>query len=91
MVLLSNNSKLNHKYKGQLPIYLQQGFIVLSPMNKTLLLQFLLVEGTSMLGEVGYTFFTGHPCLTTFCGCTLGCLFLVYLCLLNPLNGHLIV
>jgi hypothetical protein len=60
-------------------------------MSRTLLLHSLLDEGTFMPGEVGYTFFTCHTCLTIFCGCFLGCLFLVYLCMSNPLNGHLIV
>jgi hypothetical protein len=31
------------------------------------------------------------PSATRLCGYILGYLFLVYLCMLNPLNGHLIV
>jgi len=60
-------------------------------MSRTHLLQFLLDEGTSVPGEVGYTFFACHTCLTFLRGCFLGCLLLSCLCLSNPLNGYLIV
>ena len=62
-------------------------------MSRTLLLQFLLDDGASMLREVGVDAdpFIFHICLITLCGCFLGCLFLRCLCMSNPLNGHLII
>jgi len=62
-------------------------------MSMTLLLQFLLDDGAPMPGEVGMDAdpFICHTCLIPLHGCFLGYLFLRCLCMLNPLNGHLIV
>ena len=47
----------------------------------------------SVPGEVGADAdpFICHTCLTPLHGCFLGYLFLICLCMSNPLNGHLIV
>ena len=55
--------------------------------------QCLLDDGVPMPGEVGVDAdpFICHTCLIPLRGCFLSCLFLRCLCMLNPLNGHLIV
>ena len=62
-------------------------------MSRTLLLQILLDDGAPMPREVGVDAdpFIYHTYLIPLRGCFLSCLFLRCLCMLNPLNGHLIV
>ena len=62
-------------------------------MSRTLLPHFLLDDGVSMPREVDMDTdpFIYHTYLIPLRGCFLGHLFLRFLCMLNLLNGHLIV